>query len=1067
MQKTKVQGKRVQAVSRFDIRAFALPNTPAGEVWFEQVRDITEVVVRVRGVVPGRVGLSYRRHQWPRRRFEEGAGASGTEVGDPGAFGWLPMDDWFNGEWQAARIRAARQGSTVAFRFLPLSREGHEGIGPDYDVDFRRTLALRIDGIPAEQVESIAVYTRSPAARSQLRVELDAGKRTPGRRIAFETYNAVVAGLHVLQGVRVRENSVLTGGAARRVFAVDLAHMDQVNPYAGDDGHLTLRLDRESFTVSLADLRRQGPVWFVDQGVYVTLADATVSFEDYRGQHGRKPILDTITARGDQSFAGAFYGQVRGHSVNFNLGCKHSPQRFRIEPTGDVLLNRQDINARGRLPDAEPRYRASANAQFFFGLGRWIAVARSMDPAPVPISNLHLQQGGLQCEQRAVCVPVMKSVLAGELTFNEPTALLVRFRFRNAGDMPVKAVLPLSFSESGWRYTYGSADSYRLPRPDLLKLTPVAVAGGRVTSRFGKRTVLRATVEGTMAATRTEAGPAWVKRLGPGETCELLVKIPFIDLDTPSERRALQALDFDRACREVAAFWRREIGAGCTLTTPIPPLNAVHAAHGTYVEFSDNVIPGAPHLITTSVGSSTYTNFINEACMIIQELDQRGFTDGVRRRLQLYVAAQGEARQPGNFTDFDGAFFGAKGWECGDYNQHHGWALWYLAEHYRMSRDARWFATVAGAVVKGADWVFRQRRNTRKPLPHSRGWERGFLPAGSLEDVTDFYYWLSTNVLTWRATDAAAQALERFGHAEAARVRRESDAYRRDLIRGLELNRTYAPVVKLRDGRWVPHYPSRLYCRGRDTGWIREVLEGAVYLLISGLYGPRSRQADWILHDYADNLYHKPPYGYAIRDPERNVWARGGFSMQPNLLAGLMPHLDRDEIEIYLWMFFNAFVSTYREEVNGMVEHPLPELGFDNSATIKTSDEANSVMWLRYMLVYSTPEYLHLGRALPRAWLKNGEETRIERVRTAYGEVDARWISKLSRGELVFEGNLRGPQDAPRVWVRFRHPDKTPIRAVTVNGRAWRRFDAAKGDVDITGLRGRVGIVARYNSGRL
>jgi hypothetical protein len=542
----------------------------------------------------------------------------------------------------------------------------------------------------------------------------------------------------------------------------------------------------------------------------------------------------------------------------------------------------------------------------------------------------------------------------------------------------------------------------------------------------------------------------------------LIVKIPFVDLDTAAEQWALAALDFDQACREVESFWRAEVQTGAVLKTPVPPLNAVHMAHPVYIEFSDNVLESDPRLITTSVGTSTYANFINESVMIIQELDQRGFTDGVRRRLQLFVEGQGEAQQPGNFTDFDGAFYGAKGWEMGDYNQHHGWALWYLSEHYLFTRDEAWFRSVADAVIKGADWVFRQRAETRRELPHSRGWEFGFLPAGSLEDVTDFYYWLSTNVLTWRGTNAAARALERAGHPEAERVRRESDLYRQDLMRGLELNRKYAPVVKLRDGRWVPHYPSRLYCRGRDYGWIRQILEGAIYLLISGLYDSKSRQADWILNDYQDNLYHTPPYGYVIRDVEKNFWGRGGFSMQPNLLAGLMPHLDRDEIEIYLWMFFNAFVSCYREEVNGMVEHPLPELGFDNSATIKTSDQANSVMWLRYMLVYSTPDMLHFGRAIPRAWLKDGETTSLERVRTHYGEVDACWTSHLADGELIFEGVLRGPQDAPKTLVRFRHPDQAPILAVSVNGKAWKRFDAERGDVDITGIKGRVKVVVSY-----
>jgi hypothetical protein len=46
-------------------------------------------------------------------------------------------------------------------------------------------------------------------------------------------------------------------------------------------------------------------------------------------------------------------------------------------------------------------------------------------------------------------------------------------------------------------------------------------------------------------------------------------------------------------------------------------------------------------------------------------------------------------------------------------------------------------------------------------------------------------------------------------------------------------------------------------------------------------------------------------------------------------------------------MFFNSLASCYREEVNTLVEHPMPELGFGNAAPMKTGDEANVVRWLR------------------------------------------------------------------------------------------------------------------------
>jgi len=767
-------------IKKFDIHPFALPNTPANEVWFEQPRDITKVVVCLRSQLPTKVSLSYREKYWPQQRFEQC-----TDLEDPGSFGWQPMDDWFNGEWKSACIQSSQAGDMLTLVFQRLSTEKFEGSWSDYDVTFRRTMAIRLDDIPADEIASVAVYTRSPAVSTRLRVELDAGQHTPGQQISFETYNATVIGVKAIQGVSVVDGSVHLGDASHRAFELSLNQMAPPNVYVGDGGNLTFNLDHESFTIALDDLTDQGPVWFAEQGIYITLTDSPLSFEEYRGEQQKRPILEMVKERGDQSFAGAFYGQVRGHSVNFNIGCKHSPQRFRIEPTGDVMLNRRDVTNHGRHPDAEPRYRAKGDAEFFFGLERWITDARFMDPAPILITNLHLRNGDLRCEQRAVCVPVMKSIQEGELTYHEPTAALVRFRFHNTGDTVAHAVLPLRFSENSDRYRYTNPDSYRLPPPEELKYTPVEIADGRITSIYEGEVVLRAVYQGDMTPTTDGTSSAWRISLQPDESCELIVKIPFVDLDIANEQQALVALNFDLACREVAAFWRAEMQAGAVLKTPVPHLDAVHKSHAAYIEFSDNVLESDPRLITTSVGTSTYANFINESVMIIQELDQRGFTDGVRRRLQLFVEGQGEAHQPGNFTDFDGAFFGAKGWEMGDYNQHHGWALWYLAEHYLFTRDEDWFKSVSEAVVKGADWVFRQRQETCRELPHSRGWEWGFLPAGSLEDVTDFYYWLSTNVLTWRGTDAAARALERAGHPEAARLRIESDKFKQDLIHGL------------------------------------------------------------------------------------------------------------------------------------------------------------------------------------------------------------------------------------------------------------------------------------------
>jgi hypothetical protein len=959
------------------------------------------------------------------------------------------------------------QGTTALVAFRPLRADGFTDLEAGTNPLLARAAVALVVVPDPDDLVNVAISTRSALVKTTVRIQLDAGKRTAGRTLRLSAYNAHVVNVVPEQGMTANGSTLKLGAARTRRFAATLEHMSPAHPYCGDETHLTLQLDHDTFTVCLQDLDATGPVWHPDAGVFVTRADRDTSFRDYRALHaGGRTILQQVGRQPEQSFAGAFYGQPRGHAVNYSLGCACSPQRFWVEANGDLLLQRENLDFFGRRPELASRFLNQGSARFFFGFERWIASARFDGPSPAPVFTLQLRNAGIAAEETILCVPLLRGMLEGALSYHDPTVALVRLRFRNTTDAPSRAVLPVGYSQVSARSQNAlgfdpGMDDYLVPRSPR---DAVTLEGGRMSTDYQGAPVLRAmwdsaAMEPGVAA---DGGAVLVRTLQPGESCEVLLKVPFVAPAGSSELDALRRLEFDRSYREVLEYWRQDNRRGSQLETPIAHLDAVHASHLTHVRISDIAMPDDPRLINTSVGSSTYGNYANEACMIIQELDQRGLREEVERRLQVFVKYSGTVKQPGNFTDFEGSFYGAGGWECGDYNQHHGWALWYLAEHFLLTRDRGWFAGVLDAVLAGADWVFRQRRTTMVDLPHSRGWEHGFMPAGSLEDVTEFCYWLSTNCFSWRGTDAAARALEAFGHPEAGRVRRESDAFRADLRRGFETARQHAPLVPLRDGRWVPQIPSRLYRRGRDYGWIRALLEGSVNLLISGLYEPDSKEAGWILEDLQDNLYHSPPYGYVLRDAAKNLRHRGGFSIQPTLLAGLLPHLDRDEIEVYLWMFFNAWAACYREEVGGMIEHPMPELGYDNATVFKTSDEANAVMWLRYLMVYSTPRFLHLGRAIPRAWFAHGEQVRISGVRTHYGEVSAHWISNLAGGTIALEAVLEGPQDAPRLLARFRHPGKAPIRSVTVNGQPWSRFDPVKGDVDITGLRGEVRIVAGY-----
>lgn len=1037
------------ASGEFDIATFALPNTAGNELWFEEPRDITRIEVDFGEAAPDNVGVSYRRHYWPQTKIEE------RSQGDPMPFGWIPQDDLFNGAWQAAAVNVEHAGhSAVTITFQPLTTEFPDE--QNYNVSFRRTVAVRIDGANLEIIRVIRAYTVSQPVSGSYRVRLDAGGKTPASLLRLTGYNAVIDQIQTGSGTRLTDEGIRLEPADSRTFTFDVQHMRPAHDYCWDDGHITFGLDNDAFTISLTSIENQGPVWSPEFAVYISRADDPTTFEQYLEQNKDKQTLnERVSGHGEQSYASAYRGQPRPHDVPYFVGVALARQRFRVEPNGEVWVYPRNVEwVPGRDTD---RTHMSGITHFRFGLEDWMAVARHTDPEPANVLNLSVRRGGLKLDQKVFAVPLLTPMLGGTWASDDPMVAFARFEIRNEGAETVRAELPLTIDQHDNEHVRVASNPLRVEAQG-----PSAYFVYSPEGDAGDPAFLRCVIETTMEVQVTPVGLVMSGDLQPGESREVVVKIPHIALDSEQELAALASLQYAGAYADCTAYWREVGKPASVLRAPEPRLNALYASHFSHVQVSDFSMPDDAHVINTSVGTSVYGNFSNESCMIVHELDERGLHDQAQRRLDLWVKYQGTRPQPGNFTDYDGMYFGAGGFEHGNYNQHHAWVLWAMCEHLSFTGDEAWFNGVADSVIAGADWIFRQRKNTMIDLPHSRGWERGFLPAGSLEDVEDFHYWLSTNALMWRGADSAARALESIGHAEAPRVRTEADAYRADLIAGFETMRQYTPLVRLRDGRWIPNYPSRLYHRGRQVGWIRETLEGSVYLLLSGLYDAKSKEGQWILDDFQDNRYTRPPNSYFIPDFENTWFNRAGISMQPNLLAGLLPHLDRDEPEIYIWMFYNAWCACYREEVNAMVEHPMPWLGFSNRVVFKPSDEANACAWLRYMLVYTHGDLLHFGRAVPRAWFAQDKPFSLQGAATPFGKTGIEYRPSPDGSTISATVSLNLRSNPGRILVRFRHPESAPIQSVTMNGQPHTAFDAERGDVDITGTKGDVEMEVRY-----
>ena len=996
----------------FDAAPFALPlQEGVGLVW-EDPREIHRVVVRFRGAPPPaeRVRLEYWGSRWPDQRLPKDREPGGGDVG------WWELGNWYQGGWRRADTTAAVEGDRLVFTFNPLNREER----PDqrrFDARYRYTLKLRLvcdDGAAA--VDAIEAFTDSVWQPADIRLAFRDGSSA---KPVVEAFNG--------QTERIEP-------AGPRAYRIALWRAANPDPNTFDQTLLTVRRGKSVCTVAVRDLQA-GPILVPSAGLAVSNGDDArdyASIESALHARGEKTLYDRVAEMPEQTWRAAWEGMpAKRGRIYLPLGLDGGRQRFQLHGNGSVVFRTNDHYLRARPGKETPRLDWEASTvQVSFGMPRE-PVDRTLMERTLPIGVTTWEANGAQIEQIAFVAP-LEGFRGEEPPPPDTTAVfLARFVFRNPS--PRTAVVSLRLDRrAGDRSVPWQVDADGFLEFEGRILGQVVGVGGPPTIEGG--------------------APVYYWQIPTGAMRSVSVKLPYVPLSGPAEREALGALAFDAQMEATAAIWRRRLDRSARLITPEPMLNEFYRAHAAHLLINCEKEPGGD-VRFARVGSFAYGAYGNESCMMVVDLDRRGYHEEARQCLDAWLKYQGTAPLPGDFSDQKGVLYGAGGYEAGGYNQHHGWILWCLAEHYRFTRDRDWLQKAAPGILEAAEWIVRERKRTAARADLGRG----LLPAGSLEDIGDWWFWLSTNAYTWRGLDAAAWAMEQLGHPDAARLRKEADAYRRALLAAFRSASQRSPVVRLRDGVAVPHIPSHVHRRGRCFGWICETLEGALHLLITGALDARSPEAEWILKDYEDNRYLSNQYGYVLDDFDRYWFGRGGMSMQACLLFHVEPYLYRDDVKQALRGAFNAIAVSLFPDVCMQTEHALPSMGDWRGDHFKSSDEANAAGWLRQMFVRESGSDLLVGQAVPESWLAPNQECGIERASTYFGP-----MSVLYRGGAdTVTATLDAPtRNAPRrILLRFRLGDGARPASVTVNGKPW---TAVHGNtVELPGSIGHALVVAK------
>ncbi len=1018
-------------VGNCDIVPFSVPvpkdGSAAGQLqarWAEP-RKVRQVIVEFAGNQalpdPCTVSLQYWQRTWDGQAdpvlMERGAGG----------VGWDAMDDWTNGKWITAKTSFKADDKRWTFTILPITSDEIMSVkGPG--VSYRKTLWVRLNAkqpLPAQS--KMQVFTESSYRPLTVRIQFGEPaasevKLTDVESVLLDIYNGR------LTNVLWPEGSVPAGAAS--VIQAELLVANDPIDARYDRTIVTVRSTRRPFSFAADEVAAGDRILVDDLGVLVTNAEDKVTLEEYRQSlrtnFTGKSVYERVKDESEQTLSRAWGDMPLKHPLFFVHGLPGDRNTMRQRPNGEI-----EVTSVGRWFNVQPSERDSKRKgwkgdQLRISLGfpdGTLRGGRRLEEGYLPLLYTWWQDGSIYYEQASV-LDALDSDL-NNIALDDPTVLLVRVKMVNVSD--TKA------GTARLRLTSGSQGDDKL----------IVKQGQAMTEDSRLRFLVKNPGEGTFTADGNAT--LWSADLAPRTSQTLYFCIPSITLTTPQEIQALQARDFEADTGRVCEFWRTLTGKTTQIHTPEPWINDFYKAHVRHLLINCFKELDSDRL-HAHVGTFHYGVYPSESVMMISDLDRRGLHEQTRQNLDAFLHYQGSVAMPGNFTNSDGEFYGAGGHETGGYNKSHGYVMWNMAEHWWMTRDRPWMERAAPGLIKACDWVISERKATMRTLPDgTKALDYGWLPSGSLEDVTDFWPWLATNSATVWGFRSLADALADFGHPDGPRLQKEAKAFYDDFMRGITESRILSPVVRLRDGTYVPKIPAQPYQRGRAHGWLRETLEGPLFLPAYQVLNPQAIETKWVLEDYEDNLYISERYGYAIPSFDRFWFSRGGFSMQANLLDGPLPYLWRDEVKHFLRAYFNGFASAFYPEIRMCNEHSLPELGYPAGDQFKTSDEAQSTYWLRLMFVNDQMgQDLYLGQAIPRYWLSKGNKVGIERAPSHFGALSFELDADASGDKIKAVVDPPERNSPKNIFVRLRHPKERQIKSVTVNGQPYEQFDAKK-----------------------
>jgi len=515
-----------------------------------------------------------------------------------------------------------------------------------------------------------------------------------------------------------------------------------------------------------------------------------------------------------------------------------------------------------------------------------------------------------------------------------------------------------------------------------------------------------------------------------------------------------------------------------------PPFPSVPEPQMT-VELPDQRWAGAWRAASNQLqGRNMWGALAFEVGGVAHEMDMIGLHEEADRIYEHFLKAPG-AKSDGDFTDGAGALEWATsirhdmGYSHDGTHASTGRLLFAMSERYFLTGDKAWFLKNLIRLKAAADWIIRQRAQYMKDIPNRKSlFVAGLMPPNMLGDYampsSDWHWYYVVNALDLQGLQRFADALAELAPKEAKRYREEASAFHSDLRRVVEHEAALSPVRLGEDGVYHSYIPRMAYSRGLtgpeigapqfpDCDMFMGPLPLAEPFGAIGASDPRMVDTLTVMEEMgtSPNAIRKNQDDRAKKGlPTADAWFWTPFAILPKASHNANIYLLQDDIPSFLRFWMNSYAWVVGSD-GKLWEHP--NLGNYDPCSAPDNGTAGWFMEnFRNLLTMEIGSDLWLARATPRAWLEQGKRIVIKKAPTYFGDIAYEIASDVDHGMITASIDFPSRRPINRVILRLRHPKSAPIKAVTVNGKKWAKFDAAKETISLAGLKGRAEVVARY-----